>query len=77
MADDWRLTAEIRDKHPRRVLEQLREHEADDALRARLGGAVAVSGDDHHVYAYADTAEAIHGAADVIQSLLAEHGVEA
>ena len=77
MADDWRLTARLTDESTRRLLEQLREHEADDAVRHRLGGAVAVSGEGNTVYAYADTADAIHEAESVVRALLAEHGVEA
>ena len=77
MADDWRLTATLSDEGTRRLLEQLREHEADDAVRDRLGGPVAVSGEGNTVYAYADTADAIHEAEAVIRALLAEHDVEA
>ena len=77
MADDWRLTARLTDEGTRRLLEQLREHEADDAVRHRLGGAVAVSGEGNTVYAYADSADAIHEAESVVRALLAEHGVEA
>jgi hypothetical protein len=77
VADDWRLTATLTDEGTRRLLDQLREHEADDAVRDRLGGAVAVSGEGNTVYAYADTADAIHEAEAVIRALLAEHDVEA
>jgi hypothetical protein len=77
VADDWRLTATLTDEGTRRLLEQLREHEADDAVRDRLGGAVAVSGEGNTVYAYADTANAMHEAEAVIRALLAEHDVEA
>ncbi len=77
MADDWRLTARLTDEGTRRLLDQLREHEADDAVRHRLGGAVAVSGEGNTVYAYADSADAIHEAESVVRALLAEHGVEA
>jgi hypothetical protein len=77
VADDWRLTATLSDEDTRRLLEQLREHEADDAVRHRLGGAVAVSGEGNVVYAYADSADAIHEAVTVVRALLAEHGVHA
>jgi len=77
VADDWRLTARLTDEGTRRLLDQLREHEADDAVRHRLGGAVAVSGEGNTVYAYADSADAIHEAESVVRALLAEHGVEA
>ena len=77
MADDWRLKARLTDDGTRRLLEQLREHEADDAVRHRLGGAVAVSGEGNTVYAYAATAESIHEAEALVRALLAEHGVAA
>jgi hypothetical protein len=77
VADDWRLTARLTDDATRRLLMQLREHEADDAVRHRLGGAVAVSGESNTVYAYAATAAAVHEAEVVVRALLAEHGVEA
>jgi len=77
VADDWRLTALLTDDGTQRLLEQLREHEADDAVRHLLGGAVAVSGEGNTVYAYASTAEAIHEAETVVRALLAENGVEA
>jgi hypothetical protein len=77
VADDWRLTAKLTADGTRRLLEQLREHEADDAVRHRLGGAVAVSGEGNIVYAYAATADAVHAAEAVVRALLAEHGVEA
>lgn len=76
MADDWRLTATLSDDDARRLLERLREHEVDDAVRHRLGGAVAVSGEGNTVYAYADTADAIHEAAGLVRTVLAEAGVE-
>jgi hypothetical protein len=77
VADDWRLTARLTEDGARRLLEQLREHEADDAVRDRLGGAVAVSGEGNTVYAYASTAEEIHEAEAVVRGLLAENGIEA
>jgi hypothetical protein len=77
VADDWRLTATLGDEDARRLLERLREHEVDDAVRHRLGGAVAVSGEGNTVYAYADTADAIHEAEGLVRNVLAENGVEA
>ena len=77
MADDWRLTATLSDEDARRLLERLREHEVDDAVRHRLGGAVAVSGEGNTVYAYADTAAAIHEAEGLVRNVLSEHGIEA
>jgi hypothetical protein len=77
VADEWRLSATLSDDDARRLLERLREHEVDDAVRSRLGGAVAVSGEGNVVYAYADTAAAIHEAESLVRNVLAENGVEA
>ena len=77
MADDWRLTATLSNDDAHRVLEGLRGHELDDAVRHRLGGAVAVSGEGDTVYAYADTADAIHQAEAVLHAFLAERGIDA
>ena len=77
MADDWRLTATLSSDDAHRVLDELREHELDDAVRHRLGGAVAVSGEGDTVYAYADTADAIHQAEAVLHAFLAERGIDA
>lgn len=77
MADDWRLSATLSDEDAQRLLERLREHEVDDAVRSRLGGAVAVSGEGNVVYAYADTAAAIHEAESLVRNVLAENGVAA
>jgi len=77
VADDWRLTAVLDREDAHDVLERLRSHEAADDVRRRLGGAVAVSADRDTVYAYADTAAAIHEAEDVVRKLLADLGVEA
>lgn len=77
MADDWRLTATLDAEGARRLLTQLREHEAEAGSRERLGGAVAVSGDGNNVYAYADGREAIHETAAVVRSLLGPRADEA
>ena len=77
MADDWRLTVTLDAHGAERLLTQLREHEAETESHNRLGGAVAVSGDGNNVYAYADSREAIHEAATVVQGLLGEQTAEA
>ena len=77
MADDWRLTAVLDQQDAHDVLERLRRHEAADDVRRRHGGAVAVSADGDTVYAYADTADAIHEAQGVLGTLLGDLGVEA
>jgi hypothetical protein len=77
VAEDWRLTAKLHEDRARDVLEWLREHEAEADARQRLGDAVAVSGEDDTVFAYADTREALTAAEQVLRALLAEHGLEA
>jgi hypothetical protein len=77
VAEDWRLTANLHQDRARDVLEWLREHEAEADARQRLGDAVAVSGEDDTVFAYADTREALTAAEQVLRALLAEHGLQA
>jgi hypothetical protein len=77
VAEDWRLSAKLDAPGLSRLLERLREQQVEDEARKRLGDAVAVSTDGDTLFAYADGREAIHQAADVIRTLLAEHELEA
>jgi hypothetical protein len=77
VAENWRLTAKLDAHGLSQLLRWLREHEVEEEARKRLGGAVAVSADGETLFAYADSRDAIHAAADVIRSLLAERGLEA
>jgi hypothetical protein len=78
VAEDWRLTAKLDDANGLgQFLGRLREHPVEDEARERLGSAVAVSADRDTLFAYADSREAIHQAADLIRPLLAEYGLEA
>ena len=77
MAEDWRLTAQVEGDGIGRLLTRLREREVEGEARKRLGRAVAVSADGDTLFAYADSGDAIHQAADVIRGLLAEHELEA
>jgi hypothetical protein len=77
VAEDWRLTALIEGEGIGRLLDRLREPEVEAEARKRLGSAVVVSVDGDTLFAYADSGDAIHQAADVIRALLAEHDLEA
>jgi hypothetical protein len=77
VAEDWRLTATLKNDGIRHLLQRLREQEVEEDARARLGGTVAVSAGGNSVYAYADGPEAIHEAERIIGGLLREHGMEA
>jgi hypothetical protein len=78
VAEDWRLTAKLDDTSGlSQLLGRLRDNDVEEEARKRLGSAVAVSADGDTLFAYADSRDAIHQAADVIRPLLAEHGLEA
>src|SRR2546422_967704 len=77
VAEDWRLTAKVDAHGLSQLLDRLREREVEGEARKRLGSAVAVSADGETLFAYTDSREAIHQAADLIRTLLAERGLEA
>ena len=76
MAEDWRLTANLGDHDANDVLSELREHDVEVEARERLGPAVAISADEDTLFAYADSRDAIHQAAEVIGPLLRAGGIE-
>jgi hypothetical protein len=63
--------------HAGRVAESLHEHEAEDELRRRLGGRVAVSVEGSRLFLYAGTEDAARAAEDVLSQVLASHGLSA
>ena len=78
MAEDWRLTAKLDDSNVlSQLLGRLRDNDVEEEARKRLGSAVAVSADGDTLFAYADSRDAIRQAADVIRTLLGEHGLDA
>lgn len=78
MDDDWRVSATIHEQeHAPRLLDALRERQVEDDVHARLGGRVAVSVGDSHVFLYAATREAAREAERVVREVLTEHGVAA
>jgi hypothetical protein len=76
MAEDWRVTIPTGSQDDglvSRALEGLRERDVEREARERLGGRVAVSRDDDHIYLYADAEPAAREASGLVTSLLAEH----
>src|SRR5919202_3230138 len=77
MAEDWRVTVTLEADSPvESTLEWLRAHEVEDDVHERLGNRVAVSGDENHVFLYADTEAAAREAERVVRELLAQHGAQ-
>jgi hypothetical protein len=70
MAEDWRVTVVLAEGSGESLGSRLDEHEVEDEIHERLGGAVAVSADGPHLFLYADTREAAEAARDAVQSLL-------
>jgi hypothetical protein len=78
VANDWRITATFSDpSHAGRAARSLHEHEAEDDLRRRLGGRVAVSVEDSGLFLYAGTEDAARAAEQVLSQVLAKHGLSA
>lgn len=75
MSDDFRVTVELHDGHG--VHEALEEHELKDESRDALGSRVAVSGDETHLFLYADTREAAEQALGEVKAIVERHGAEA
>jgi hypothetical protein len=78
VANDWRVTVTLHDTdNAGRVLESVREHEAEDDARRRLGGTVAVSADGPSIFLYAGSENAAREADRVARELTAKHGLSA
>jgi hypothetical protein len=75
VSEDWRITVELRDGQG--VHEALEEHELQDETRDALGSRVAVSGDETHLFVYADTREAADQALAEVKTIVARDGVDA
>jgi hypothetical protein len=75
MSEDWRITVELHDGHG--VHEALEEHELEDETKDALGSRVAVSGDETHLFLYADTRETADQALDEVKAIIAKEGVDA
>jgi hypothetical protein len=78
MAEDWRVTATLPDDgSTERVLRTLNEHEVEDEVREKLGARIAVSGEDTHIFLYADTREVAERAERALGEVLSQHGLSA
>ena len=75
MAEDWRVTVTLPGKSDAaRLLSALHAHEVEEDVRKQLGERVAVSGDDNHVFLYADAEGAARRAEQIVRELLSAHG---
>ena len=78
MADDWRVTVTLHEEGLiEQLLDRLRGNEVEDEVVARLGGRVAVTTGDSHVFVYADGEAAAREAARVVDELCRKHELEA
>ncbi|HEY3920863.1 MAG TPA: hypothetical protein VGL76_02000 [Gaiellaceae bacterium] len=77
MAEDWRVTANLHEPDGGRLIRALHSAEVEGEARRQLAGRVAVSGQDSHVFLYADTETAARSARDVVAAVLEEHGIAA
>jgi hypothetical protein len=78
MADDWRVTATLREEGlVEHLLDRLRRHDVGDEVVERLGGRVAVSTGPSHVFVYADSEGAAREAERILRELCDTHGLDA
>src|SRR4051812_33707664 len=78
MADDFRVTVTFEDSASvGRLRDRLRVHRVEDEVRARLGGRVSASGDDSHVFIYADSAVAAKEAEHAVRKIVEDDGLRA
>ena len=77
MAEDWRVTATLREDHVPRVLRALHEHEVEAEVREQMGARIAVSGEGSRIFLYTDTEDAARRAENVLGEVLTKHGLSA
>jgi hypothetical protein len=78
MADDFRVTVTFDDPATAgRLAERLRAHKVEDEVRARLGGRVSVSGDEGHLFLYANSASAAQEAQQAVRAIHEGDGLRA
>jgi hypothetical protein len=76
MADDWRVTVDVREDDAERLLSALRAHEVEEEARGRLGERIAISASDDHVFLYADTEIAAREAEQVVGQVLSANEMQ-
>jgi hypothetical protein len=78
VANDWRITVTLHDEsHVDRAMRAVREYEAEDEARRRLGRRVAVSAEGNRIFLYAGTENAAREADGVLRQLMGQHGLPA
>jgi len=77
VAEDWRVTVTMEEPGAGRLLRELHTYEVEEDARKGLAGRVAVSGEDDHVFLYADTETAAQAAREVVQQVLDAHSIAA
>jgi hypothetical protein len=78
MAEEWRVEAELGEEgHGLSLGERLRTLDLDDEARERLGDRVVVTRDGSRMFLYARSPQEASAAAEVVQSLAGEEGIEA
>lgn len=78
MADDFRVTVTFEDSGPVGWLaDRLRVHEVEGDVRERLGRRISASGDNDHVFLYADSEPAAREAEQVVRAIVGERGLAA
>jgi hypothetical protein len=75
VSEDWRITVDLHDGHG--VHQALDEHELQDETKDALGSRVAVSGDETHLFLYADARETADQALAEVKTILAKENVDA
>jgi hypothetical protein len=78
VADDWRVTITFKDEtHVRRTAELLREHQATEEARRRLGNRIVVSHDGGKLFLYAGSEKAAREAEQLAGDVLTRLQVDA
>lgn len=77
MADDeFRVEVDIHESVHGHVAERLRTLDLDDEVQERLGDRVVVTRDGAKLFVYAQTAESVKAAEDVVRQVLADEDIE-
>jgi hypothetical protein len=77
MAEDWRVTVQLREeRHRLGLLTKLHVREVEEEARARFGDRIAVSGSGSQVFLYAGTESAAREATTLVAEVLEGEGIE-